>query len=252
MRFISYLQINKYINVGSRTPLDNSTVVRSSVHRLSFMRFTILFIILGFSFSGLTQNFTDSTYYANGKLKGFGIYDSLHKYWKYYGFYESGQIELSKILDSTHFIDTDTTIIYHRNGKIAWIIPFVDSGFLTGKLIGYYQDGSIKREANYYRSFRTGTWKEYFENGKLKAVSYYKITDLDSTYYRNLTAEDYKNGFVETERFTWDDIDFSKVQDSFQTGNKSFEAPTLISKRIGIWKTYDSTGKIISAINYDK
>ena len=196
---------------------------------------------------------TDSTFYEAGKLKSFGKYDSLNKYWRYYSFYETGQMELSRELSPIYFWDVDTSIVYHRNGNIAWIFPYTDSALLTGKLIGYYQDGSIKREAYYYRGFRTGIWKEYYPNGKTKSISNYEITPEDSAFVYHMPVKDDKNGFTlpkyvpqwESEYFSWgeSDSDYTSHYNVVYNGTR-FITSTFISKKTGKWKTYDFSGKL--------
>ncbi len=188
---------------------------------------------------------TDSAFFDDGKLKSFGKYDSVNKYWRYYSFYETGQIELTRKLDPIHYWNIDTSLVFHRNGKVAWIFPYTDIGYLTGKLIGYYQDGSIKHEAFYYRSFRTGTWKEYYQNGKSKSVSYYEITPEDSLLLvKNLTTKDRQNGFAQTETFTWGELSSKILYDNLLDGQTRFTTTTFVSKKTGIWKTLDSSGNI--------
>lgn len=221
------------------------------------MRLTILIFFITFCFSGFSQHMiTDSTFYDDGKLMSFGKYDSLRKYWKLYGFYENGQIESTRELSPIYFWDVDTYIIYHRNGKVAWIFPYTDSGFLTGKLIGYYKDGTIKREAYYYRGFRTGTWKEYYQNGKINSISQYEITPKDSAFaFRMPTNEDYKKDFAkpeyvlnyEPEYFWWGERE--PYDTIFENGVRYggptlLTSSTLISKKTGKWKTYDFSGKL--------
>jgi antitoxin component YwqK of YwqJK toxin-antitoxin module len=65
-----------------------------------------------------------------------------------------------------------------------------------------------------------------------------------------LTSEDFKNGFAEPESFTWGEEDSLKIDNSLLSGKTTFEFTTLISKKTGVWKTYDSSGKIVSKTNY--
>jgi antitoxin component YwqK of YwqJK toxin-antitoxin module len=100
--------------------------------------------------------------------------------------------------------------------------------------------------SHYYRQFRAGTWKEYYANGQLKSIAYYQISKEDSVFLRRLTSEDYKKGFAETESFSWGEHDSLKINNTIFSGKTKFECTTLISKKTGVWETYDSTGKLIS------
>jgi antitoxin component YwqK of YwqJK toxin-antitoxin module len=180
------------------------------------------------------------------------VYDTSHKYWRLYVFYTNGKIEQTKKLDPVTFRDLDSSFVYHLNGKVAWIFPYTDSGYLSGRLMGYYASGSIWREAYYYRNFRTGTWKEYYSNGRIKSISHYQISNEDSAFFRPLTSRDYQNGFAEPESFTWGEEDFLKIDNDVISGKTKFEFTTLVSKKTGVWKTYDSTGKIVSKTNYKR
>ncbi len=98
---------------------------------------------------------TDSAFYDNtDKLKSYGVYDSGNTYWRLYKLYPGGKIEQTQKLNPVTFLDKDSSVVYHPNGNIAWIFPYTDSGFLTGRLTGYYENGSIKRESHYYRTFQ--------------------------------------------------------------------------------------------------
>ena len=194
---------------------------------------------------------TDSAFYDNtDKLKSYGVYDSGNTYWRLYKLYPGGKIEQTQKLNPVTFLDNDTSFVYHPNGKIAWIFPWTDSGFLSGRLTGYYENGSIMRESYYYRQFRTGTWKDYYSNGQIKSISHYQISKEDSGFLRKLTSGDYQKGFAETESFSWGENDSLKINNIVLSGHTKFEFPTLISKKDGVWETYDSTGKIISRKNY--
>ncbi len=222
-----------------------------------FMRLIILILFTTFFLSSFSQRMlTDSTFYDNGKLKRFGKYDSFNNNWRLYGFYETGQIESTRKLSPVYFWDIDTAIIYHRNGKLAWIFPYTDSGHLNGKLTGYYKDGSIKREAYYYRGFRTGTWIEYYQKGKTKSISYYEITQKDSAFVFHLPPTEFEKyrldslAYIqnhESEYFSWGE---KEPNDTFSYngviygGTTKFTTATLISKKTGKWKTFDSSGKI--------
>lgn len=220
------------------------------------MKFTILTLFITISFNCFSQAIiTDSAFYDNGKIRSYGTYDSTHKYWKLFNFYESGQIESIRKLSPVYFWDIDTFIVYHRNGNVAWILPHTDSNFITGKITGYYKDGTIKLEAYYYRGFRTGTWKEYYQNGKTKSISYYAITPKDSAHIYRLPAHDddkdssFKREdrpYFEQEFYTWgkpepdDTATYNGVLYSDQT---SLILTSYISQKTGNWKTYDPFGK---------
>ncbi len=195
---------------------------------------------------------TDSAYYGNtDKLKSYGVYDTGNSYWRLYKLYPSGKIEQTQKLNPVTFLDKDSSVVYHPNGKIAWIFPYTDSGFITGRIIGYYENGSIKKESHYYRNFRAGMWKDYYSNGQIKSTSYYQISKEDSVFLRHLTSGDYQKGFAETESFSWGENDSLKIDNTVLSGYTKFEFPTFISKKNGVWETYDSTGKIISRKNYN-
>lgn len=215
------------------------------------MRLLISILLFLPSLHCLSQMVTDSAYYASTtKLKSYGVYDTGNKCWRLYKFYPGGKIEQTQKLNPVSFLDNDTSFVFHPNGKIAWIFPYTDSGFLTGSLTGYYENGSIMKESHYYRYFRTGTWKEYYPNGQIKSIAHYQISKEDSVFLRNLTPGDYQKGFAETDSFSWGENDAFKINNIVFSGKTKFEFPSLISKKTGVWETYDSTGKLISRKNY--
>ncbi|HET6999934.1 MAG TPA: hypothetical protein VFI33_01410 [Puia sp.] len=215
------------------------------------MRATLLILLFLTSFNCFSQSVTDSTFYGStAKLRSYGVYDSVNKYWRIYKFYPGGQIEQTQKLNPVSFLDNDTSFVYHPNGKIAWIFPYTDSGFITGRLVGYYENGAIKSESQYYRYFRTGTWKDYYINGQIKSISHYQISKEDSVFLRRLTSEDYQKGFAVTELFSWGESDSLRINNTIFSGQTKFEFATLISKKTGVWESYDSTGKLILRKNY--
>jgi antitoxin component YwqK of YwqJK toxin-antitoxin module len=106
------------------------------------------------------------------------------------------------------------------------------------------------RESQYYRDFRTGTWKEYYLNGQIKSISHYQISKEDSVFCRRLTLENYKNGFAETESLVWGETDSLEINNTIFFGKTKFEFATFISKKTGVWKIYDYTGKLILRKKY--
>ena len=217
------------------------------------MKFILSILLFLSSLDCLSQRVTDSTFYDNtDKLKSYGVYDTGNKCWRVYKFYPDGKLEQTEKLNPVTFLYNDTSFVYHPNGKIAWIFPWTDSGLLTGRLTGYYENGSVMRESYYYRIFRTGTWKEYYPNGQIKSISHYQISKEDSVFHRQLTTEDYKKGFAETESFLWGENDSLRIDNTLFLGKTRCEFTTLISKKTGVWESYDSTGKLISRKDYKK
>jgi antitoxin component YwqK of YwqJK toxin-antitoxin module len=217
------------------------------------MRITLSILLFLPYLNCLSQRITDTSFYDNtDRLRSYGVYDTNNKYWRLYKFYPDGKLEQTEKLNPVTFFDNDTSFAYHPNGKIAWIFPYTDSGFLTGRLTGYYENGLIMRESYYYRQFRTGTWKEYYPNGQIKSVSHFEISKEDSVFYRGLTSEDYQNGFAEPDSFSWGEHDSLRIGNTLFLGQTKTEFTTLISKKTGVWKTYDSTGKLICRKNYNK
>ena len=217
------------------------------------MRLILSILLFLPSLNCLSQMVTDSAFYDNtNKLKSYGVYDTSNKYWRLYKFYPSGKIEQTQKLNPLTFLDNDTSFVYHPNGNIAWIFPYTDSGFISGRLTGYYENGSIMRESHYYRNFRTGTWKDYYPNGQIKSISHYQISKEDSVFLRKLTSEDYQKGFAERELFSWGKNDSLRNNNTIFYGQTKFEFAALISKKTGVWESYDSTEMLISRKNYKK
>lgn len=229
------------------------TKAKNSRLPLFFMKLVLSILLFASSFNCLSQMITDSSFYGTThKLRSYAVHDTSHNYWRLYEFYTSGKIERTRKLDPVTFRDIDTSFVYHPNGKVAWIFPYIsDSGFRTGQLTGYYENGSIMKESQYYRDFRTGTWKEYYLNGQIKSISHYEISKEDSMFLRKLTFEDYKSGFAETESFMWGESDSLQIGNTIFFGKTVSEFATLVSRKTGVWKTYDSTGKLISRKKYE-
>ena len=215
------------------------------------MKFILSILLFLSSLNCLSQRVTDSTFYGNtDKLKSYGVYDTGNKCWRVYKFYPDGKLEQTEKLSPVTFLYNDTSFVNHPNGIIAWIFPWTDSGFLSGRLIGYYENGSVMKESYYYRQFRTGTWKEYYPNGKIKSISHYQISKEDSVFRRQLTDDDYQKGVAISESFSWGENDSLRISNTLFLGKTRIEFATLISTKTGVWEFYDSTGKLISRKKY--
>jgi antitoxin component YwqK of YwqJK toxin-antitoxin module len=199
-----------------------------------------------------SQYITDTTYFQTGKISSYGSYDSAQKCWQLYEFYPNGELSSRRKLDPVTFQDCDSRVTYNPNGRIAWILPHKD-GFVSGKFEEFDTTGQLKKTGYYYRSFKTGTWQEFFPDGKLMSESYYSLSKEDSTFYRQLTKEDYERSFAAKETLSWGEpVDTTNRPSNTGYYPASHTFTYLVSSKTGIWKQYDTNGKLIRRINYDK
>jgi antitoxin component YwqK of YwqJK toxin-antitoxin module len=87
----------------------------------------------------------------------------------------------------------------------------------SGKFTLLYVNGRKRVDGAYLNNNRSGEWKEYFFDGSVKSVKYYKNGLIDSVY-----------------------------RDYYYGGNLSTEGKYVMGKKSGDWKNYSPEGKIYS------
>lgn len=76
---------------------------------------------------------------------------------------------------------------YYGNGSVRSLISYTNDSIKNGKAVYYYPSGQIKREVFYRSNALDSTFKEYYENGKLKIQGNYSFGGniMGSFYYYN-------------------------------------------------------------------
>lgn len=128
-------------------------------------------------------------YYPNGKIKVVATYsaDGVPEGVRR-EYNEKGEVEKSFIF---------------RYGKIVGEGIFTDAGQKQGNWKEYYNDGSLKATGNYLNDLHDGTWKYYYKNGQLEEIGKYVNDKPDSTwfwYHNNgklLREENFYNGLTD-------------------------------------------------------
>ena len=118
------------------------------------------------------SGFLDSVqflYYENGRLGAeynydFGIKDGSFRTW-----YESGEIK------SDYFFENGMVTnggMYFENGQIMGDLTFESGAIVSG--IYYHENGNLRSRGNIRNGQRSGEWKIYDKEGKLKEVLQYE------------------------------------------------------------------------------
>ncbi len=190
-----YKQWNYYFSSGRIKEVSNYNV-RGELHGdlITYDKFGTLVSKANYVENKINGEYTE--YYYNGRvaLTGFyklGLKDSV---WTEYGFFKKKSYEKRYKNDVPH-----------------------------SKWVYYYPESqTIQKEENYINGVKTGNFREYYYNGRLSKVSFYKNNLLDSIYYEYLPNGEYS------------------VKGEFNLGLKS-----------GIWETYREDGNIYSIGNFE-
>jgi antitoxin component YwqK of YwqJK toxin-antitoxin module len=76
-----------------------------------------------------------------------------------------------------------TSILYHPNGKVSAVLPFV-KGKLQGTASFYAAEGGLQRQATYRRGLLHGEANNYFPDGQLAEAEFYRDGVRDGHYRR--------------------------------------------------------------------
>ena len=152
--------------------------------------------------------------------------------------------------DSVSFINDFILTGYNINGTPA-ILYSSKHGVPYGLFEEHYKDGQLKRAGYYYNGYRTGTWKDYYTNGKLAAVYAYRLSKVDSTGERDLSWMNKDSLHILYYHFQLGEVD-SSLGEYLQFINiTKFDLPYLESTPSGVGITYDERGKKKSKERYN-
>ncbi len=151
-------------------------------------------------------------YYPNGKVKVVATYtkDGVPEGVRR-EYNEKGEVEKSFIF---------------RYGKIIGEGIFTDAGQKQGTWKEYYNDGSLKATGNYINDLRDGLWKYYYKNGQLEETGKYVDGMPDSTwrwYYDDsslLREEQFYNGLPDGMLTEYDKEENIITQGDYLEGKK--------------------------------
>ena len=139
-------------------------------------------------------------------------------------FYISGAKQWEGYLSSINpevYRNTGVAIYYYENGKVQQEYDY-DKGIIKT----YYDNGTLSDETGMLKDGTlTGSHKEYYENGKLKAEGSY-INKTPDGYWKFY----YENGVLSSEG--------------------KYDKKGMRDNKTGIWKTYYESGKIKSVTDY--
>jgi antitoxin component YwqK of YwqJK toxin-antitoxin module len=112
------------------------------------------------------RTISSKDYYADGKLKEEGTWNSF------------GWIGQYKY--------------YHPNGKLFYEWVYDQSGKRTGKQRYYHDNGNMMFEGEWNEGKEAGVIKEYYENGSLRSEKFYNDGKLDTTNVKLYAAKEVK------------------------------------------------------------
>jgi uncharacterized protein len=167
---------------------------------------------------------------------------------------------------------------YYEDGEMSKIVQYDTLGNISntaslsdgnGTITLLYVNGKKQFEANYINNQPVGEWAEYFFDGKIKSLKYYRHGLQDS-----ICREYYHNGKIKTEgqytsgNKTGEWKDYSKVGTLtgkatyvngeldgkrfyyYENGKINTETEYLNGERNGIFKRFDDSGLLMIQVNY--
>ena len=237
-------------------------------------------------------NGKQTSYYRDGSIKSITNYIKNWDDGDHVSYFKDGSIE--------EFLNTEDLILtsYYQNGNIQRIVKIKDGtakyyhwsrgdsllfdmGEYQDSFKSYYENGQVKKEANYKNDKLEGPYTLYHENGQVKEETNYKNREREGyyiSYYQNgqiknqgtykynrkkdMWIEYYENGQVKEEGrydyWTWDDKGNIPRQDYkdgpwrwYYENGQLKEEGTYIKKsgyglqnKHGIWISYTKDGMI--------
>ncbi|MCX6245586.1 MAG: hypothetical protein NTU98_12900 [Bacteroidetes bacterium] len=130
------------------------------------------------------------------------------------------------------------------------ILSFISCSHETKIMVETYPDGSPKRECVYKGKDETRemiketTW---YPGRKLQMVGEYKANKRDGhwIYY-------YQNGNIWSEGYFREGKSDGKRITHYENGNVFYEGTYDKDRRVGVWKFYDESGKLVKTLDYTK
>jgi antitoxin component YwqK of YwqJK toxin-antitoxin module len=136
------------------------------------------------------------------------------------------------------------TIIYHKNGKVKYIIPFKNN-VIHGTLKTFNKKGVLKSENNYFDETLDG--KQYYYYKKSMVIETASAGKRDKIFHvvyffkDGSLKEEYNNKFFEG---------FGPYVKYYKNGNIKIEGSYEGIRRDGIWKFYNQDGTLRKSKKY--
>lgn len=218
----------------------------------------LLFQALAFEISGQNkwQVYQDSInkIYPNFPWRGTwdpkeATYDSFTNKWYIYNIYK-GNILRFLIYHGNGIWRVDSSIVYYYNGNIAYILSYgqYHDSFTAhhGRFSSFYESGTKNRVSYYYFGVKSGIWKEFYENGKLKSHTEYLLSSQDSLIAKDWELmknykENIKLDSFETEGYSY----MFAILDLGQTGREFLFNERGKAIKFNYWEN----GKITKSIS---
>ena len=141
--------------------------------------------------------------------------------------------------DTTLYFNERWEMVCCKDSAVFYRIGKYNHGFYDGEVSDYWMDGSLQMTGSYLGNVRTGDFNWYYKNGKKAAFAIYYNDESDFVKgwddKGNIIC---KNG---NGVFTWYHSHNNTVS---STGAYKY------GKRDGLWKYYNTEGRIIEEDNY--
>lgn len=182
--------------------------------------------------------------------------------------YESG--ELKSRISYLDGVKDGEAIEYYKNGKVRLRYTFVQ-GKVNGIVKSYHESGILEEEGQYKDGQPHGLERQFDENGVLRYEQTYRNGKLHGTEkkYRDgklSWKKEYANGkqhgaytvyYQDSDKLWWIDTYadgrlHGPSKHFHRNGKTSEEGAYVDNNKDGIWKEYESDGKLRRTISYKK
>ena len=166
-------------------------------------------------------------FWCNGKLKNELVYNA-DKSISSKDYYADGKLKEEGTWNSIGWIGPYKT--YHPNGKLYYEWVYDKEGKRTGKQRYYYENGNLMFDGEWNGGKEAGVIKEYYENGALRSEKTFNDGKLDTTNVKMYAQKDVKAPEVKVE------VKKEEVKPALN--------PELGTIKDGYNKTFNKEGKI--------
>lgn len=174
------------------------------------------------------------SYHENGSIKSKSEYSDGERHGRRESNSPNGKLQLVR------FYNHGRLMGYSYLDKSSKELPMVPIDHETGKMVAYYDNGKVSREAEYKTGDLVDVYKEYYYSGQLLEETHYAKGELDgkrTMYFQNGTLK-------EDREYILGKLN-GVVKEYYENGNTKKEETYLNGIKEGDTKKYDNKGKLI-------
>lgn len=181
----------------------------------------------------------EKKWYVNGNISTVRTYEKGSAHGNAYYYSDLGELQYVR----KYYYGK--VVAYSYPGTDGELVEFIPVKNESCDCKSYFANGKVSREFTMDRGYFEGEYKEYYENGQLNNINYYKGGDLNgvTTNYYPSGATKYTISYVD------DEIDGAYTK-YYENGKISEITIYVNGTKHGISKRFNEAGKLIETVNY--